>query len=508
MKNNYLVSILLLLFLKSIGQTLNPVFSSNEKVFGKVLTNNTEIKGTTYKFNDFVGGINADTITNLLTLKVRFAIDDRKWLTDDGYVAVFDPKTQKILWANGVNYQFGGIQQSNSTIINLNLNNGISKILDQKNGNVLWSTKCSFDYCDSQKLIGLARCHEKQMKYPNVLHALDLSNGSEIWSKEMNYEYGYNGSLKINDSIVVLASSGIHKVNINNGNGWDYPLVTGDKNIYDVISNIVRDNSKLYIASKEELVCIDENTGTVIWSTALPQASMSKSHIFIKDNTVYLINRGFVLKLQGFPHKTEVKVQYGSPFLGAYRLEDGVQKFIIPMPSKEIIDGMESRGEAISLISKNTIKKYSLKDGMLLVSSSFNENELGDLNFFSGDFRLPNAQKIYYQSNDAFFHNLNLSDTTKEFVITTKFNVLILNDQLKIVGTVNREDLYHHFSSIDKYKLFTNLKNEYKTFIIDKDYKTLAEIEASSQAVFIGKMLYDYNENNLSEIDLSSVIKD
>lgn len=508
MKTSYLVSIILILFLKSFGQTPNPVFSPNEKVFGKILSNDTEIKGTNYMFNDFIGAIHADTITNLLTLKVQFAIDDKKWLTDDGYVAVFDTKNQKIMWANGVNYQFGEVKQFNSAIINSNWNKGISKILDQQNGNILWSTKCRFDYCDPQKLIGLSRCLEKNQKYPNVLHAVNLTTGAEIWSKEMNYEYGFNECLKINDSIIILASTGIHKVNINNGSGWDYNLVTGEKNnIYDIVSNIVRENSKLYIASKEKLICLDENTGTVIWSTTLPKEAMSKSRLFIKDNMLYLINRGFVTKMQGFPRKVDVKTAYGNPFLGAYQLEDGIEKFLTTLPTKEIINGMEVRGETVSLCSKNNITKLSLNDGKLLATMSFNEKELGELFFFSGDLRFPYAQKLYYQSNDSLFHNLNLSDTTKEFVITSKFDVLILNEQLNTVGKINSDDLYLHFTSIDKYKLFTNLKNEYKTLILDKENKTYAEIEASSQAVLIGKTLYDYNKNNLTKIDLSTIIK-
>lgn len=508
MKDNYLVCIILLLFLKSIGQTPNPMFSSSEKVFGKVLTNNLEIKGTNYEFNDFLQEIYADTITNLLTLKVKFAIDDRKWLTNDGYVAVFDTKTQSIAWANGVNYQFGDVKQFNSVILNLNLNNGISKILDQKNGNVLWDTKCRFNYCDPQKLIGLARCVEKKQKDPKLLHAVNLNTGAEIWSKEMNYEYGYNECLKINDSIIVMASSGIHKININNGLGWDYDLVTGEKNnIYDIISNIVRENSKLYIASKEKLVCIDENTGVVVWSVTLPKDSMSKSHLFIKDNTLYLVNRGFVTKVQGFIHKTDVRAAYGKPFIGAYRLEDGQEKFLIPMATKEVISAMEVRGDAISLILKSNIVKYSLKDGTLLGSRPFKENDLDEPFFFSGDLRLPQAQKLYYQSKDSIFHNLNLSDNTKEYVITTNFDVLILNEQLNMEGIINGEDLYLHFATVDKHKLFNNMKDNYKTLILDKEDKTCAEIEATYLAVLIGKTLYDCNKNNLTEIDLSTVIK-
>ncbi len=363
MKSNYLVYIILLLFFKSLGQTPNPEFSSHEKIFGKILANNIEIKGTEYEFNDFVQRVYADTITNLITLNLKFAYDDGKWLTDDGSVAIFDTKTKKLLWATCVNYQFGGIDQFNSVIINTNLNSGTHNILDQKSGNVLWKTKCIFHYCDPVKLIGLTQCIEKNTKLINVLSAVDLTSGKEIWSKETNQEYGNDVPLKINDSIVILPSSGIHKLNINNGSGWRYDLVTGEKNkVNSVQSNIVRDNSKIYIASKDKLVCLNEENGNIIWSIELPKDSMSKSYLFIKNQTLYLVNQGFAYKIKGFPHKSNEMISYGKPFFSAYQLENGLQKFLTPMGSKDIITSIELKEESVSVFSKNNIMKYSLKN--------------------------------------------------------------------------------------------------------------------------------------------------
>ena len=138
---------------------------------------------------------------------------------------------------------------------------------------------------------------------------------------------------------------------------------------------------------------------------------------------------------------------------------------------------------------------------------SYNKKEYGELKYFAGDLRFPAGKKVYIQPTESNFQNLLLSDTSKLFVITGKQKGIILNASLKLVGQMEYKSLFFHYASSGEYKFLVNGENVYDTVILNKENKSIAEIEASGDAKLIGKTLYDTNETKFIEIDLSDVIK-
>ena len=109
--------------------------SSRGKIFGNDFRNHVKIKGIEYEFKDYIQNVYADTISGLVTLKILNAHADRKWLTDDGYLAVYDTKLKKLLWSTGINYQKGGADQVNNLIVKTNLYEG-HYILDLRSADI------------------------------------------------------------------------------------------------------------------------------------------------------------------------------------------------------------------------------------------------------------------------------------------------------------------------------------------------------------------------------------
>jgi len=410
---------------------------------------------------------------------------------------VYDPAINKILWSTGINYEKGGVDQFKDLIIKINQYEGFY-FLDLKNGKSLWETKKSFYHSDPVKRIGIT--YNSKIKEPNgTVVGVDLISGKEIWTRQLNHESTWYETLELNDSVMAVVTSGLHTINLYTGVGWDYDFQAKGKSKQHISSNIIFQDSRFYNASKERLFCLDE-AGKLIWSIDLPVDLTSISHLFIKNGILYLVNRGLI-------YSGLSQVLYGKPFFAGYDLKDGHQKFYSEIAKKDFISSMEIEDQNISMMLGNTVMKYSLNNGQLITLKSYDLNENEALRNFVGGFSVAKGSSTFFQTSDSTFHNLMLSDTTKQFVITTKQRVLILDDQLKIAGQLAYEDLYVHFGSFEGFKFFCNGKNVNNTIITDEKNKPIAEIEASYSAILLNKILYDSNQKKFIEIDLSGVLK-
>ena len=82
-----------------------------------------------------------------------------------------------------------------------------------------------------------------------------------------------------------------------------------------------------------------------------------------------------------------------------------------------------------------------------------------------------------------------------------------MDSKLRIEGEIEYESLFFHYISSGEYKFLVNAEHPYRTVILDAKNKSIAEIEASGEAMLHGKTLYDRSKTSLNEIDLSDIIK-
>jgi len=215
----------------------------------------------------------------------------------------------------------------------------------------------------------------------HIMEGIDLQNGNLLWKREINYDYGWNDVFHLSDSTLIIASSGLHMVNVKDGSGWDYNTVTGYTNynqvVRNIVSNVLVDSSNLYMASIDKLTRLNHQ-GRVIWSTPLPHKLTSKSNIFIKDSVLYLINRGYAFNFFR-------RIDVGKAFIAAYDLNSGKQLYLTKtlMLSDEI-NGFDLNKVQLLLVFKDRVSNYSLKEGSLIREKEFYLHKGGDLSFMVG----------------------------------------------------------------------------------------------------------------------------
>jgi hypothetical protein len=320
---------------------------------------------------------------------------------------------------------------------------------------------------------------------------------------------------------LLVVAAGLHSININNGEGWDYNTITGKKDytgtvaanavgiaaglftgtfvmstghnlVRDLVSNSLVDSSYIYLASKEQLSKIDKQTGNVEWKYPFPNDLPSKSSIFMNDSVVFMVNKGYAF--MGYR-----QLDFGKPFLAAFDRETGEQKYLTLINAKKdpVLEFIVLHDE-VYLVFKNRIAKYSIETGSQINEKEFPEESYGDLKYFVGD-------QVFVTNGNEDLISLPQSDTSKVFVFTSQGKTLAVDKQLNITDTLEYEDLSIYYLHTANYKF---IANENHSLIVDDNGKRIAEIEATSKAFLIGKTLYDKRDKSFIAVDLGEIIKD
>jgi len=476
-----------------------------------------------YAFPDKIHKTFLDTVSGFLTVQLRGTSKNEKWQNNTGHILQYDISEQKLMWSKKISYLTSELLQAENVMIYMVHNKFGSKSssLDIYTGKELWKSNHTVYHIDPINRIGVGYKPQIGFNSKNKMEGIDLHNGNTLWKMNLNREYGWNDAFHINDSTLIVVASGLHSINILNGDGWDYETITGTKDyantvganvagvalglltgtfvittgydiVSDLVSNVLMDDLDFYFASKEELVRIDKQTGEIIWKQPLPKNLTGKSTIFIEDGRIFMIN-------QGIAFMGNRRINFGGPFIAAFDRETGKQIFMAAMGEKKdpILSYRLAENE-IYLVSKDKLTKYTKETGQFIMEKTFHKNELGELKHFIGD------QVFIANENDEFV-SLPQTDTTKIFVLTNKGNVLVMDNQLEITSTIEQKEPNICFLETGKYKFIAKGK-DYKTWIIDNSGKKIAEIEASSAAFLIDKILYDKQQNKLIAINLEEII--
>ena len=488
-----------------------------EKVVGKNLIDNAEIKGIEYIFPERIHEAFIDTTNGFLTVQLR-GLRKGKWLSNKGYILQYDLNNKNLLWSKKIAYQISSLQQFSNTMIFTVANK--SNCLDIRTGDEIWEVKNNIYYVDPMDNIGIGYRFKSSTGYLNELEGIDLKSGNVIWKRNINREYGWNDVFYINDSTMIVVAAGLHSININNGKGWDYNTITGKKDysgtvaanavgvaaglltgtfimstghnlVRDVVSNSLVDSSYIYFASKEQLSKIDKQTGEIAWKYPFPNDLASKSSLFMNDDIVFMINKGYAF----MGHR---QLDFGKPFIAAFDRETGKQKYLTLINvKKDPILGFKILQDEVYLVFKNRIAKYSIKTGSQIIEKEFPEDYYGDLKYFVGN-------QVFVKNENDDLVSLPQSDTSKVFVFTNQGKTLSIDNQLNITDTIDYEDLSIYYLRTADLKFIAKDK---QTLIIDNEGKQIAEIEATTNAFLIGETLYDKQDKSFIAIDLKEIIK-
>lgn len=488
----------------------------NEKVIGKNLITKSDVKAIEHSFPERIFDYYLDTISGFLTIQLRGVSRNGKYLNNTGNIVQYDLKNKRVKWDKRIAFQANQIQQYSNTIIESSANK--SFCLDINTGTNLWEVKNNIYFVDPIDKIGVGYKYKTLEGYTNTLEGINLANGQVVWKRELNREYGWNNIRYLNDSIVLIIAGGLNTINIKNGFGWEYKLLTGEKDytataiantagvalglltgtfvistghnlVRDVVSNVIADSTDLYIASKEKISKVNKANGNEIWSTTLPKDMPSKSSIFMNDSLIFMINYAYA-------YMGNRLIDYGKPFIAAFNKHNGKQKYLsIIFTEKDPILAYQIRQDTLYLLFKERVSKHSLIDGSHITEKTYNGKEFGNLKNFIG-------RQVFTLKNDSTFSSLPLNDSTKCYIYSSTNKIYALDYNLNITETIAIDDLYINYLNYNELKF---LSKEKKTIIIDSINQKIAELPISRNAFIMGDKLYDIQEKSFFEINLTDI---
>jgi len=263
--------------------------------------------------------------------------------------------------------------------------------------------------------------------------------------------------------------------------------------VSDIVSNALGDSTSLFLASKNEISRIDKQSGKTLWKDNLPKNMTSSSSLFMNDTTVFMVNKGYA-------YMGNRGLYYGRPFIAAFDKQTGEQRYLTMIAEKNnSIQSFDFLENEIFCMFTNKLIKFHLETGNITFEKNFPKNIFGALKYFSGN-------RVFINNDNDNFVNLWQNDSTKLYIFTDQNKLLIIDDQLNVENTVEKDNIYiYNFGSKD-YGFFSNaFSKERQTFVVNNDGTKIAELDVSSSAFILNNILYDKRDKSFIVIDLKQI---
>ncbi len=527
-------------------------FSVSDSTIGKSYLTGLPVVATRHVVSGKLFKWHWDGYSNNLLLELKEPGHREGSFRNRGTLYMIDLKTKSVKWSRPTNFN-----SSEAKLIGdycFHAERKTNHCLHPETGEVIWKNRNEFYFIDPMLQIGVG--------YPlqslsNRLTTVDLSNGKELWRKQVNRESGWDDAYMLNDNTLLISVDGIHAFNLINGHEWRYKASTSHKEIgkmigfnainivfallfdiyfwqnepdtySDMVSNMLIDpHENIVLASKDRITKVDKS-GEVQWSTPLPQKKTSKSSIFLVGSRVYMINRGHALYNRGF-------ATVGTPYFASFDLQSGEQLFLKPIAQKNgFVHTFQAVNDRLFIAFENRIAAFSLIDGstitektLVLLDGEFpdqfvhsgiyhketenksgNENEAendkgsGIING-SGDGdgnRIGNG-KANGKERAPLFRELSSDYPNYNFLMTSKGRIFVLTDELETVWVYDKADLYHEMAGNDRFTLVSNNGADFA--LLDNSSAPVAAIKASDELLINGDKLYFFDKDSFWEVDLT-----
>ena len=195
---------------------------------------NTEIQATEYMFQERIDKFNIDTASGTVAVHLRGLSKNGKYLNNSGSFVLYDLKTQMPLWSRKINFQTENIELVGSQV--LLLRPGKVTGLNMATGAEMWTGKNRIYFADKENGIGVGYKFNSLNPTSDNLEGIDLQTGNTIWNRDVDRTYGWNDIQRLNDSVLLITSAGLHAVNLKTGEGWDYKTPTGKKQTGEAVA--------------------------------------------------------------------------------------------------------------------------------------------------------------------------------------------------------------------------------------------------------------------------------
>ncbi|MCH8490843.1 MAG: PQQ-like beta-propeller repeat protein [Oceanicaulis sp.] len=509
------LGILLFIFLGCTPKQITVL--TNSKDVGRNVISGESIRAEVFIFPERIHDFKIDTSGNYATVHLRGLSANGRFLKNRSNFVRFDVQRDSVLWSRRVNNQLESVAELDGII--LHNREGRSNNLDNATGRRIWQAHSSILHVFPEDDLGIGYRVRTKLGKANLVEGIDLKTGEPKWQRQIPREFGWNEIVFLNDSTLIVASSGLHSVNIHDGTGWEYSTKTGKRDytaaiigtglgiavglltgsytvmtspdvVTNIVSNILIHESNIYFASSEHLVKLS-NEGDVIWQKPLQSDLTSSSLLFISDDDLVMINKGYAT--MGYQ-----RIPIGSPYLANFDISSGEQRYLTHLAPerRDIIRGIQRGYDEITFVLSDYVSQYSLYDGGSLKSKYFETEKNGSLAFF--------IDEMIYDQHGSFFYSLAQISPNKYHLLTENGRVLVLDSNFEIEYETELDDFFIHYLTEDDKKFIA--KND-QTYLIDAYGEKIAEFTASKTAIFTNGKLYDIQRQSFLEVNLESIFE-
>jgi len=489
-----------------------------QRLIATNISTGSDIKVNTLCFSDRVFKVNVDKNTGWLTVQLRGLKPNGKYLKNKGAVLLYAPKEANIKWSRHISFMNSSVKQFNDDII---FRKGSKRyFIDNNTGKEKSRLQHELYYYDQCTDIALGYKYDNEGYLGDNLEAMDLNSRRILWSKVLSKKYGWDAFTHLNDSTVIITSSGLHCMNLRSGKGWKLKSVTAIKNYTSMIganiagiaagvltgtavistgqdvltglaSQVLIDSSFLYFASQDKLCKLNKSTGEVIWTYPFEKKFASNSRLYINDSTVFMINNG-----KGFIGRGVYNC--GKVFIAAFDKKTGDARYVkeVAIKKNPVVCSKDLRNFFV-LVFKDRLMKFSKKTGEMILDKNLSSYDFGNMKYFVGD-------NIYMPDGAAGFKKMKNANIDEMFVFTTNGLVLNVNSDLDVVSSLYSKNLFYSFLEYENCKMLTNRDESY---LIDESGKKHLSINISPAAFIVNDVLYDKLGNDLIMVEMSELLK-
>lgn len=375
-----LLNIFLLIICMPLAKAHNYLIGDSINL-GTNLTNNLIIKGKVYNFKTNYLNIEIDSLTQKIFVLTQATNRKGKTVDSKGHIYILNLENNSECWNRPIDFKTEACYYTPQGII-------ISKswnehfILNLNDGSCEWSERFILKGTFNDCLLGFRI--STLARETNILECRYLKSGEIKWETKLKYKYLWDSHYLIDNSKLLISADGIHLLDINNGLGWHRTTITetelyergiplnradkitpditefgyyqtGPSSTNGVVSNILRENNRLYQASHDSIVCLNL-AGETIWKSKIPGKNAYNTKLFFYDNKVFLINLG-----HGFRNNNPDRT--GQPFLSCYEKETGTITGLYPVnTSKSSIRAFLLTSENLNIAFDDQIVRIDFKN--------------------------------------------------------------------------------------------------------------------------------------------------
>lgn len=418
-----------------------------------------------------------------------------------GLLAAFDIKSQKITW----NFEIRNfsIDRTKDLIIYHNVEK--TRYFNLKDGKLVNSGSQRFAFTDYKDNIGF-----------DGMYGIDLFTNRSVWKRKIKGNDMLRSFTRLNDSTVIILCEGLHQVNMKTGEGWDYELSTRKEDAGNVlaaigtgiatglltgvavvpntekvgiVSNILSDDNRLYIAGKGTLACLDKN-GNVQWETEISSKLMSASTLFTKGENLYMVNSGYAFMGQG-------ATITGRPFFAAFNRKDGKLTFMDTFNKKEALYSHLAENGACLIYTGDSVYKIDMNTGAYSKYLFPAKDKKTVFGFIKGD-------DIFTESEAGDFVTLKERYPDAYFMENNRAEILVFNDRFEGEELLTPNKYWSHVSVYKGKDILLN--NEGYVAFAENGHK-LAILQPAYRNYIVADILYRVTPAALQILPLKNIME-